>query len=268
MIRPGSVAVLALAAAAIAVGAATPARGDQLAQIRARGKLIVSVKNDAQHAHKDPAHFDKRGFEVELAHLLAKKIVGDESKLELRILSRPVRLPMLVAGSVDLVVSMIPVTAENATQVDFSHPYFAQGLSLLVRAGSPRLTLQELDGKTIAFRKQSFNDHGGELVRLAAEHGVKINLRWFPSTTEAAAALTRGEVVAMGGNFIDLDAYRKEHPGFTVDASLLDERMVAVAVKKGEPALLRAVNELVDELVRSGELKRMTSKWHLPYLLP
>ena len=129
------IAIAIAAVACVLLGAATPARGDKLADIRARGTLIVSVKNDAQHAHKDPAHFDKRGFEVELVHLFAKKIVGDASKVDLRILSRPVRLPMLVAGSVDLVVSMIPVTPENSTQVDFSHPYFAQGLSLLVRAG-------------------------------------------------------------------------------------------------------------------------------------
>jgi len=268
VIRPTTVAALGIALAIAIVAAAAPARADQLAQIRARGKLIVSVKNDAKHAHKDPAHFDKRGFEVELVHLLAKKIVGDESKVELRILSRPVRLPMLVAGSVDLVVSMIPVTPENAAQIDFSHPYFAQGLSLLVRAGAPRLTLADLDGKTIAFRKQSFNDHGGELTRLAAERGVKVTVRWFPSTAEAAQAVAKGEVAAMGGNFVDLDAWRKEHRGFAVDASLLDERMVAVAVKKGEPALLAAVNAEIDELRRSGELKRLTGKWHLPYLLP
>ena len=259
---------LALAVALAVVATTAPARGDKLADIRARGTLIVSVKNDAQHAHKDPAHFDKRGFEVELVHLLAKKIVGDAGKVELRILSRPVRLPMLVAGSVDLVVSMIPVTPENSAQVDFSHPYFAQGLSLLLRAGAPPLTLANLDGKTVAFRKQSFNDHGGELVRLAAARGVKVTVRWFPSVAAAADAVAKGEVAAMGGNFVDLDAYRKGHAGFTVDAALLDERLVAVAVKKGEPGLLRVVDEAIDELRRSGELKRLTGKWHLPYLLP
>src|SRR3954470_4775883 len=86
----------------------------KLDEIRARGRLIVSVKNDAQRPHKDPAHFQKRGFEVELAGLLAKKIFGDASKLELRILARPVRIPMLVSGAVDLVLSMIPVSGDAA----------------------------------------------------------------------------------------------------------------------------------------------------------
>jgi len=262
--RLGVAALLAAATALLPFGAA---RADQLATIVARGKLVVSVKNDANHPHKDPAHFDKRGFEVELAHALAAKIVGDASKLELRILARPVRLPMLAAGNVDLVVSMIPVTPENAALVDFSHPYFASGLSLLVR-GAAKPTLASLDGKTVAFRKQSFNDHGGELEKLARAHNVKITVRYFPSAQQAADAVARGEAAAMGGNFVDLAAFAKEHAGFTVDAGLLEERTVAVAVKKGEPSLLAAVNGAIDELHRSGALARLTAKWHLPYLLP
>ncbi|MGZ3406827.1 MAG: ABC transporter substrate-binding protein [Polyangia bacterium] len=259
-----------LGAAVFVLAAVTgsTARADRLADIHARGRLVVSVKNDAKHPHKDPAHFDKRGFEIELAHALASKILGDESKLELRMLSRPVRLPMVVTGGVDLVVSMIPVTPENAAQVDFSHPYFTSGLSLLIRAGQAPLTLAQLDGKTIAFRKQFYNDHGGELTRLAAARGLTITVRYFPSMAEATQAVATGQVAAMGGNFVDLEAWQKTHPGFGVDAALLEERRVAVAVKKGEPALLRVVNETIDELRRSGALKRMTEKWHLPYLLP
>jgi aspartate/glutamate/glutamine transport system substrate-binding protein len=81
---------------------AARAGGGKLAEIRARGTLVVSVKNDAKHPHKDPAHFDKRGFEVELVHALAARIVGNGDKVELRMLSRRLRLPMLASGVVDL----------------------------------------------------------------------------------------------------------------------------------------------------------------------
>jgi putative glutamine transport system substrate-binding protein len=244
------------------------ARADRLADIRARGRLVVSVKNDAKHPHKDPAHFDKRGFEVELVHALARKIVGDGDKVELKMLSRPVRLPMLASGAVDLVVSMIPVSDDNGKLCDFSHPYFVSGMSLLVRDGAKPLTLAELDGKTVAFRKQSFNDHGAELVRVAKERGLHVVVKYFPTFEAAVAAVTRGEAVAMGGNFVDLEAWRKTHRGFVVDTTLLEERAVAVGVKKGEAALLKLVNDAIDELKRSGDLERMTLKWHLPYLLP
>jgi putative glutamine transport system substrate-binding protein len=254
--------------ASLLLSLSTAHAGNRLAEIRARGTLVVSVKNDAKHPHKDPAHFDKRGFEVELVHALARSIVGDANKVELKMLSRPVRLPILASGGVDLVVSMIPVSDDNKKLCDFSHPYFVSGMSLLVRDGGKRLTLADLDGKTVAFRKQSFNDHGGELQRIAKAHGVAVTVEYFRSFDEAVAAVRRGEAVAMGGNFVDLDAWQKAHKGFVVDTTLLEERAVAVGVKKGEPELLDAVNRAIDALKRSGELERMTLKWHLPYLLP
>ena len=127
---------------------------------------------------------------------------------------------------------MIPVTPENAATVDFSHPYFASGLSLLVRAGAPPATLAALDGKTVAFRKQSFNDYGGELERVAKDHGVRIDVRYFPSTETAVAALARGEAAAMGGNFVDLDAIVRRMHGFSVDRGARRGAAVAVAVKR------------------------------------
>lgn len=247
-----------------------PAAAGKLEEIRARGKLVVSVKNQgaaAPELHKDPAHFQKRGFELELARAIAKRLFGDESRVELRILPRPVRLPMLASGAVDLVISMIPVTADNAAQCELSHPYFSSGLSLLLPAGAPPLGAAELADKTIAFRKQSFNNYGAELERIARERGVALRVRYYPTFDDAVKAVAAGEAAAVGGNFVDLDAYRKEHPGFVVNADLLEERRVAVAVKKGDADLLRLVNQTIDDLARSGELKRMTEKWHLPYLL-
>lgn len=39
-----------------------------------------------QSAHKDPAHFAKRGFEIALAGALAKHLVGSEDALELKLM--------------------------------------------------------------------------------------------------------------------------------------------------------------------------------------
>jgi putative glutamine transport system substrate-binding protein len=257
-----------LAIAALVLVSTTANAEGKLDQIRARGKIIVSVKNDAKHEHKDPAHFQKRGFEVELTHAIARRLFGDESRVELRILARPVRLPMLAAGSVDMVISMIPMTAENAGQCEFSHPYFSSGVSLLMPASVQTMSLTDLAGKTVAFRKQSFNNYGAELQRIANERGVKLQVRYYPTFAEAANAVSKGEAIAMGGNFVDLESYQNEHAGFRVNKAMLEERQVAVAVRKGDADVLKLVNETIDDLKRTGELKRMTEKWHLPYLLP
>lgn len=175
--------------------------GGKLDQIRARGKLIVSVKNDTNHAHKDPAHAQKRGFEIELAQAIARRLLGDGARVELRLLARPMRLPMLASGAVDLVISMIPVTADNARQCDLSYPYFSSGLSLLTLAGAPAAALSTLAGKTVAFRK---------LQRLAVERGIELEVRYYPTFAGAINAVMKGEAAAMGGSFVELDGYRRD----------------------------------------------------------
>ena len=251
-------------ALALAALVGLPATESSLATILARGRLIVSVKNDASREHKDPAHANKRGFEIELAHVLARKVLGDPARLELKMLPRPVRLPMLAAGAVDLVVSMIPVTANNARQCDLSHPYYTSDLALLYPRRSGRLELRALAGKRVAFRKQSYNDYGAELARLADEAHVAVEVRYFTNIERAVAAVAAGEAVAVGGNYTDLEAYARAHPEYQVSLEVLEGRTVAVAVRKGDRELLALVNAAIDELARSGELARMTERWHLP----
>jgi aspartate/glutamate/glutamine transport system substrate-binding protein len=236
-------------------------------QIRARGRLIVSVKNDAKRPHKDPAHFQKRGFEVELTRAIARRLLGDESKVELRILARPVRLPMLGVGAVDMVVSMIPVNAETSAQYDLSHPYFAAGLGLMAREDARVDGIADVAGKTVAVLKQGFNDYGRELRRVAEGRGIALMTRYYPTFEAAANAVSAGEAAAMVSNVVDVDAFMRDHRGYRVAPRVVESREYAVAVRKGDADLLRVVNATIDELRKSGELKRMIAKWRLPYLL-
>lgn len=271
MITAMSVERVVLVAAVLASASllpATVAHADaKLDEIRARGRLVVSVKNDAKRVHKDPAHQQKRGFEVELARALARRIVGDENKVELRILSRPTRLPMLGAGAVDMVISMIPVSAENEKLYDLSHPYFVSGVSLMARQDATAAGVADLEGKTVAVLKQSFNNYGAELQHIAEERGLHLTTRYYPTFAAAAAAVTSGEAAAMVSSLVDFDAFMKDHPGYKLIGKN-EPRSCAVAVRKGDAALLKLVNETIDELKKSGALKRMTEKWKLPYLLP
>ena len=94
-----------LVAALLVVGVVAAAHADPaLDRIAARGYAVVSVKNEGrrrQDAHKDPAHFQKRDFEVALAREIAAALPGDPKKLELRMMRRPERLPAVAEGRVD-----------------------------------------------------------------------------------------------------------------------------------------------------------------------
>ena len=231
--------------------AATPA------EIRARGKLIVSVKNQgaaAPGAHHDPAHFEKRNFELELAHRLAKKIVGDPDKLELKLMPRAVRLFAVAEDRVDLVVSMIAVTDERKKQVDFSKPYYEGGLALLVRTPSKIARVEDLAGKTLLALRQTANDPAADLARR-----VTFKLERVGSFDEAAKLLAAGKADGLVSHAVNIDTWLPGHAGFA-RTPLLDDEKFAVAVKKGNAELITLVNQVIDELRASGELAAMQKR--------
>lgn len=241
--------------------------GGVLDAIRARGKLSVSVKNQgpaSPEMHKDPAHFQKRGFELEIVGAIARRILGDASKVELKLMPKVARIPAVVEGQVDMAVTMLAVTDERKVQVDFSEPYYEAGLALLVRPGSPIATLAQLEGKRVAVAIQTANDHGAELLQLAERSGVHLTLVRHPSFQRAAAAALAKQVDAVVAPAANIDVYLEgSRRGLVRAPGLLNHERYAIAVKKGNSELLSAINATIAELKRSGELSRLAAKWKL-----
>jgi putative glutamine transport system substrate-binding protein len=224
-------------------------------QIRARGRLVVSVKSEGAAAplsHHDPAHFQKRNFELAIARAIAKKVLGDADKLELKQMPRAVRLHAVAEDRVDLCISMIAVTEERRLQVDFSRPYFTDGLALLTRDQKMR-SLAGLAGKRLLALRQTANDPAAELKRRASARGAQFSLERVGSFAEGAERIAAGTADGLVSHAANIEAWLPTHPGFSRTPLLLREDF-AVALKKGNAPLRRLVDEAIDELERSGAL--------------
>jgi putative glutamine transport system substrate-binding protein len=235
------------------------AQASTLAEIRTRGTLIVSVKNEGAPEpamHHDPAHFQKRNFEVELAHALAKRLLGDAQKVELKRMPRPVRLAAVAEGRVDLTISMIAITDERKRQVDFSKPYWSNGLALLLPPGVQVAKIEDLQGKKLAALRQTANDPSAELLRLAAARGVTFTIERVLSFQEGQARIQAKTVDGLVSHAVNIDEWLTAHKELARSA-VLEREDFAVAVQKGNAELLAAVNRALDELTSSGELAAM-----------
>ena len=81
-------------------------QGGAIEQIKKRGKLVVGVKNDTNlFGLKNPSTGQVEGFDVDVAKALAKKILGDEKKLELKEVTSKTRIPMLKNGDIDAIIA-------------------------------------------------------------------------------------------------------------------------------------------------------------------
>ncbi len=242
--------------------AALPATADDaLARIRERDRIIVSVKNQGareQAGHRDPAHFPKRRFEIELAHAMAGHVLGDADKIELRSMRKPDRLPAVASGAVDLGIAMHRISPAAALTVDFSQPYFESGLALLQRSDGQITTWTDLADRRLGRIRHNDRDGLEALSATDFPPGRAPQIIDFESFEDAAAAIVAGNIDGLLNLAVNLDAYLAAHPGALKRSPVLTTEQYAVAVAKGNPALLALINETITALRDSGELQRLS----------
>lgn len=123
----------------------TSAGTNTLEKIKKRGKLIVGVKYDLNlFGLKNPETGKVEGFDIDIAKGLAKKILGDENKIELKEVTSKTRIPMLNNGEIDAIIATMTITEERKKEVDFSDVYFMAGQSLLVKKDSKINSVKDL----------------------------------------------------------------------------------------------------------------------------
>lgn len=226
-----------------------------LESIRERGKLVAGVFTD-----KPPfGYVDEKGefvgYDTDLAKLLAKRLLGDESKVEFVAVDPVSRIPMLQSGKVDLILANMTVTSERAEVVDFTHPNLQTAVQALVHADSGIERFEQLSGKPIIVTTGTTAD------LWLTQQGVA-NLAKYERTSLSLQALADRRGDAYVQDNIVLYGWAKERPGYRVLPDILGEvAPIAPAVRKGNQELNQWVSTQIAELIRDGELLRLYDQY-------
>ncbi|SEA83384.1 transporter substrate-binding domain-containing protein [Rubrimonas cliftonensis] len=131
------IAGAAAASLATANGAKAQATGDsKLYAIKDRGRLIVGTGSTNPPWHFQDANGDLAGMDIDMARLLAKGLFDDPEAVEFVIQGSDARIPSLITDKVDIVVQWMTVTPGRAQQVEFTIPYYREGVGLMLLADS------------------------------------------------------------------------------------------------------------------------------------
>ena len=180
----GGVASAAPGGKPVDVGAALPA------PVKQKGKLAIGVKCDyPPFGYIDEAG-DNAGFEIDIAHQLAAYAFGDPSKVEFTCVTGSNRVPFLTTNKIDLIMATMNYTPERAQTIDFTSPYFAAGVKMLVPSDSPIKNWDDLDGKQVITIKGATASLWLTQCVPGAEQVT------FEQTSEAITALTQKRAVA------------------------------------------------------------------------
>ncbi|TYP72444.1 transporter substrate-binding domain-containing protein [Paenibacillus methanolicus] len=237
--------------------AEAPADEGVLKEIKERGKLVVGVKFDTKlFGLKDPGSGAVEGFDVDIAKQVAKKVLGDETKLELKEVTSKTRIPMLNNGEIDLIVATMTITDERKKEVDFSDVYFKAGQSLLVKKGSAIKGIEDVtkDSKVLGVK-------GATSIKNIEDKIPGLKVQQYENYQEAFTALRAGKGEALTTDNAILYGMTKQDDNYEVVGGTFTDEPYGIAIKKGESALVALVNETIKELQASGEYAAIYEKW-------
>lgn len=238
-------------------GSAPAASASALDAIKQRGKLVVGVKYDTKlFGLKDPASGKVEGFDVDIAKALAKQIVGDENKVELKEVTSKTRIPMLDNKEIDMIVATMTINEERKKQVDFSDVYFKAGQSLLVKKGSPIKSIADVKKGTKVLAVK-----GSTSVDNVKKQAPEATVLEFDNYQDAFSALKAGQGDTLTTDNAILYGMAAQDAGYEVVGEPFTDEPYGIAIKKGEAALVTAVNDGLKALQSSGEYDKIYQKW-------
>ena len=177
----------------------------------------------------------------------------------------------LVQGEIDLALAGLTRTVERGVQVNFSHPYLVVSLGALIE----RRFVEGTQGTDEERRRNSFRTYFdlGRIARLrigvaertrpqrlARGHFPDAELVPYPSASEAAEALARGEVNAVVHDAPFIRAWQILNPASAGRISALlepvTEEPICIAIRKGDVEFLRFLDVYVDEVRSDGTVQR------------
>ena len=190
------------------------------------------------------------GIDVEICRAVAQKL-GREFSCET--VDFDSVIPAVISGKADLAAAGITITEHRKKNVDFSVPYVKTGIVVIYKKSVGFAGAEQLKGKKIGVQ-------GGTTSETYVLNELKQEPERSRSPAESVAALKSGRV-----DFViaDIDPAKncvKGEPDLAISDFITSEEY-AIAIKKGQPELLKAINETIAEVKADGRL----AKWIADY---
>jgi polar amino acid transport system substrate-binding protein len=136
-----------LLAVMLVLGAIAPAGAQDsiLDTVLKRDKIIVATYSTSPPLAYVDDNGKLVGFEIDMAHEIAKDLLGDPDKVEFVVVQSDGRFPAALSGKVDFGLCSTTIYPDRAVRIAFTRPYIDTGNSLIARKDAGIKTIQELN---------------------------------------------------------------------------------------------------------------------------
>ncbi|MGV9864073.1 ABC transporter substrate-binding protein [Rhodococcus koreensis] len=255
---------ISLAAAAALVALAASSCTQQTDALSQSGGNISTIQSGSLTACSDvPAppfeDFDSssptgfKGFDIDIASAVADgmglNLVVKDSSFD-AIQSGQV----LYARQCDLAISSMNITEERKASLDFSGGYYDVVQSILIPVDSTISNSEDLNGRKVGVQQGST---GQEYANKSLPDSQVFA---FPSDAEMLAALNAGQVEALI-NDLPVNLIHTSSGSFEIVSEIPTGQQYGMAVRKGNTALLEAINTQITNLHNSGKYDEIYDRY-------
>ncbi|KOF53463.1 MULTISPECIES: ABC transporter substrate-binding protein [unclassified Achromobacter] len=255
--------LLGLLAAGMAMQA-VQAGARTLDEIRADKALnVVTTASAPPHGFKNPKSNQLEGIMVDVAAGVARHLGVSDKLADVPFSGL---IPTLTSGRADLMSAPLFITEERARVIDFSAPVYEWGEGVVVSAKTDRryTRFEDMKGSRVGVLVDSV-----QFNMIKDMPDTKVSTYQDYSTLLADVRAGRIDLGIVDPPSILYQIKSKNIPGVKLDTGYRPQRkwQVGMAVQKGNPALLEAVNAALAEMKKNGELAAIGRKWGVSDLL-
>ena len=232
---------------------------DDFANVIKRDKLIVGVRDDAPPFGFKDEKGNLIGYDIDLAKIIAKDILGNENKVEFVPVTASNRIMKLSANEVDFLIATMSITNQRQQILDFSVPYYVAGQAILVNSSSKATSLSDFEGKKLIIV------FGSTSERNLRTNVPEVTVIGYKNYDDAYRALKQNKADGIVADDTILLNYVLKDKSVKLLPKRYSKEPYAVVFRKekeSERVLIR-VNHIIGRLASKGQLNRLQEKWHI-----
>ena len=232
--------------------------GSTMAELQDDGEIRIGVKFDVPpFGFENPETGEVEGFDVDLGTYLADRL-GVEPVF--REATSDNRIPLLVDGSIDLILSTMTITEERDLEIDFSRPYYVANGDILVPEGSDIQGIEDLNGKRVCTAL------GSTYQETIEKEAPDADLRLVDRYSECLELIQTDSVDAVSTDNVILTGMVIQDDTLEIVGEQFTTEPYGDGIPEGDTEFKQFVDESITEFIDDGTWQETYEEWVGQYL--
>jgi glutamate transport system substrate-binding protein len=229
-----------------------------MGKIQEAGEIKLGVKYDVPpFGFNNPQSGEVEGFDVDLGRYIAERL-GVEPVF--REATSDNRIPLLVDGTIDLILSTMTITEERDLEVDFSEPYYVANGDILVPEGSDIEGLEDLNGQRVCTAL------GSTYQQTIKEEAPDADLRLIDRYSECLELIQTDAVDAISTDDVILTGMVIEDDTLEILGIEYTTEPYGVGIPEGDTEFKEFVDDSIAQFIDDGTWQERYDEWVGQYI--